>query len=136
MTGNAPATIALSARPPAWNLLPIQPGEAAATPIQPNEHTYCIVNLTFLPLRTEVCRGMQCAPHGGSFHSLVRHPPPERLQSAPLGNVYPEIMGSMLVVPRSVDAAKTDRPSPRSTLNASSLRYRRQFFYVLRLKIT
>src|SRR5258705_591167 len=77
MTGNAPATIALSTRPPAWNLLPIQPGEAAATPIQPNEHTYCIVDLTFSPLPTEVCRGMQCAPHGGSFHSLVRHPPPE-----------------------------------------------------------
>jgi hypothetical protein len=41
--------------------------------------------LTFLPLRTEVCRGMQCAPHGGSFHRLVRYPPrscSNRLRSA------------------------------------------------------
>ncbi len=37
-------------------LLPNQPGEAAATPIQPNTQTYCIIDLTFSPLRTEVCR--------------------------------------------------------------------------------
>ena len=32
---------------------------------------------------------MQCAPHRGSFRRFVRHPPPELLRSAPLGNVYP-----------------------------------------------
>jgi hypothetical protein len=99
---------------------------------------------------------------GGSFH-CHKHPPPKLLQSAPLGDVYPELVRSMLLCinsnaverrtvladehiegcsPKSctalfVDAAKTDGwHSPRSTLNPSSLRYLRQFLYVLRLKFT